>query len=151
MLLTSQAETFLITVISGMVLACLFDGYRVLRGVLRPRWLITWIGDLAYWLLATIMVFLGLLAGNWGEVRLYVFIGLLSGVGVYYQFFSRYTIRFYVYLLRLVAAAVRLLKLVLGIILVKPLVLISACLVRPFTYMRAKAANWRKPPPDAGQ
>ena len=46
--------------------------------------------DVAFSILITSLVFLGLLASNWGEVRSYVFIGLLLGLVLYYLFLSRY-------------------------------------------------------------
>jgi spore cortex biosynthesis protein YabQ len=91
--LANQAGIFLLTVITGMGLAVLFDVYRVIRRQLRLRTVLTYIGDFIYWVVATCIAFGMLLAGNGGEIRLYVFIGLLSGAVVYYQMFSRYVIK----------------------------------------------------------
>lgn len=87
-----QIDTFLYTLLTGIILGVIFDFYRVFRGICRPHIWITSITDLMYWLLATILVFVALLVGNSGEVRLYVFIGLLLGVVLYYRLASRVVI-----------------------------------------------------------
>jgi spore cortex biosynthesis protein YabQ len=84
-----QLETFLCLALTGIALSFLFDCYRLMRGTGSPRGLITATTDLLFWLLATIVVFAVLLNSNWGEIRLYVFVSLLSGVLVYYQLLSR--------------------------------------------------------------
>jgi len=147
MSLTTQVETFLLTVIIGMFLACVFDGYRVLRGSLKPRPWVTWLGDLAYWIFATIVVFFGLMVGNWGELRLYVFLGLISGAGIYYRFFSRYTLRLYLNLLRLITTVYHGLCWVLKFTVLKPFKLILTGLIRPCQYLWHTAISRRKPPP----
>jgi len=90
--LSGQIATFLITALTGAVLGLLFDCYRVLRTKLRFHPVITAGTDLIYWLVATVIVFIALLLGNWGELRLYVFIGLLGGALAYYRFLSKLVI-----------------------------------------------------------
>lgn len=85
----AQVEAFMLTVVIGMVMGLMFDTYRILRGILRLKIVVTHIADLLFWLAVTAVVFLGLLLGNWGEVRFYVFLGLMLGGAVYYKFFSR--------------------------------------------------------------
>jgi spore cortex biosynthesis protein YabQ len=84
-----QIESFLITVFCGVIIGFLFDGYRVLRGILNPQSFLTDVGDLIFWAVSTLVVFATLLMTNWGEVRLYVFIGLAIGLTVYIKLLSR--------------------------------------------------------------
>lgn len=99
--LTSQVYAFCVTVLIGFLLGIFFDMYRVLRGVVRPRKIITHLGDLLFWLLSTGFIFLLLLFGNWGEIRLYVFIGIGLGALVYLRWFSRITIRLLAFILKI--------------------------------------------------
>ncbi|MBP2655860.1 MAG: yabQ [Firmicutes bacterium] len=99
---TGQFETFLLTILAGVILGVVFDVYRVMRGVFRPRWIVTSVTDLFYWLLATAIVFVTLIAGNGGEVRFYVFLGLVSGVAVYYRLLSKRAIGILIWLVRCV-------------------------------------------------
>jgi spore cortex biosynthesis protein YabQ len=90
--ITIQIKNFLITIFNGMLIGLLFDGYRVLRGIMTPKMLITDLGDLLFWLIATMLVFCTLIFINWGEVRVYIFIGLMIGFVLYMRLFSRYVL-----------------------------------------------------------
>lgn len=98
--LTSQIYAFCVTVLTGFLLGIFFDMYRVLRGVIRPRGIITHLGDLLFWFISTGFIFLLLLFGNWGEIRFYVFVGVALGVMVYLRWFSRMTVRLLALLLK---------------------------------------------------
>lgn len=87
---SGQVQLFILIMVTGMGMAAGFDFYRVVRNILRLKLILTSVLDLVYWLVATFVVFAVLLAGNWGEVRFYVFIALLTGAGLYYRFFSRF-------------------------------------------------------------
>lgn len=84
----SQLYAFIFTILAGLLTAFLFDCYRVIRGIARPKKLLTSIGDLLYCFLITVMVFILLVYGSWGEVRLYVFLGWGFGIYVYEKIFS---------------------------------------------------------------
>jgi spore cortex biosynthesis protein YabQ len=84
-----QLENFVVTVMSGILIGLMFDGYRVLRGIVKPKIIFTDIGDLLFWLVATFLVFGALLFANWGEVRLYVFIGIMVGIFLYAKLLSK--------------------------------------------------------------
>jgi len=78
-----QLYVFCVTILAGMVTGFLFDVFRALRGIVRPRRLLGDAGDLAFWVLTTFLISTALLFGNWGEVRLYVFAGLILGFLIY--------------------------------------------------------------------
>ncbi len=145
-----QIETFVITVVTGMALGLVFDFYRVLRALYRPHWLLTTLADLAYWLLATGLVFLALLFGNWGELRLYAFIGLAFGALGYYRFLSREAVRLLAGLLRLVGATVRAVRTVLAYTVFKPLAFVAGLAAKPVRFLLDKLAARRPPPEDVG-
>lgn len=86
--LAEQTYAFLMTILAGGVIGFLFDLYRVFRSALRPKQLATAVTDLLYWIVVTPMVFALLLAGNWGELRLYVAVGLGVGLLLYFQALS---------------------------------------------------------------
>lgn len=88
-MLVNQAGAFTSTIIIGMSAGLLYDYYRAVRAAYKLRKIGTFIGDVVYWLVTTVMVFGMLLWGTWGELRLYVFIGLGLGALLYFQLFSR--------------------------------------------------------------
>jgi spore cortex biosynthesis protein YabQ len=83
-----QIFAFLVTIGIGFLAGILFDIYRVIRGLWNPRRLGTYIGDILFWIVMTIVVFTLLLVGNWGEIRIYVFIGIAAGAYLYVRLLS---------------------------------------------------------------
>lgn len=116
----NQAALFAITLATGIGLAVLFDFYRVVRRELRFRTVLTYIGDFIYWMIATCIAFGMLLAGNGGEIRFYVFIGLLSGAVLYYQLLSRYVMKALMRLLCLAGSCLKYMLLFWQHIICKP-------------------------------
>jgi spore cortex biosynthesis protein YabQ len=87
---------------SGLGLGFFFDIYRVLTGKLEiKRWLIA-IFDIIYGLAAAVAVFRVLYYSNYGQLRFFIFFGLLLGIYLYYQWFSKITIRIVVKVISLV-------------------------------------------------
>jgi len=84
-----QLFAFLTTISIGFLAGIIFDVYRVLRGLWKPKKLGTFIGDIIFWLVMTVIVFTLLLIGNWGEIRIYVFIGVALGAYLYMGLLSR--------------------------------------------------------------
>lgn len=109
-----QFYAFFMIVLCGAVLGLLFDLLRVMRGHYRPN---AWVGgaaDLLFWGAATAAISSGLFYGNWGELRLYVLVGVLLGVGLYYWLASSVVM----HLTRLIIAAVEwVINLVIDLIL----------------------------------
>ncbi len=86
--LVGQTYAFVSTIIIGATASFFYDYYRAVRRVFRFKKVGTFLGDIAFWLFTTALVFLMLLRGNWGELRLYVFIGFGLGALIYFRIFS---------------------------------------------------------------
>lgn len=79
-----QFYSFFAVVLCGAVLGLLFDLLRAVRYHYRPnRWLGA-LSDLLFWAVATAALSGALFYGNWGEIRFYVLVGILLGLGLYY-------------------------------------------------------------------
>ncbi len=150
--LNGQVFTFLMTIVTGMLLGGLFDCYRVLRRTFKPKAFMTWLADLLYWLVATVVMFIALVFSNWGELRFYVFIGVLSGLGVYYRWLSLYAIRFFLGGISLIIALLKLLKKILFAVVIRPGLCFMKITVWPFMFVCKKITCWyqahRLKPPD---
>ncbi|CVK18796.1 spore cortex biosynthesis protein YabQ [Sporomusa sphaeroides] len=148
--LSTQIRTFLLIVTTGIVLGILFDTYRVLRRRFRPPWLVTSLTDLLYCLLASAIAFTALLAGNWGELRFYVYIALLVGIIAYYRLVSQYVMKFIMALLLLITKLCHLTKLAVAFTIIKPVVFVTRTALWPFRFIGRKYSAWykrRRPPP----
>ncbi|HLN60874.1 MAG TPA: spore cortex biosynthesis protein YabQ [Symbiobacteriaceae bacterium] len=86
-----QFYAFFMIVLCGASLGLLFDLLRVARGQYQPN---RWVGamaDLLFWGVATVALSGALFYGNWGDLRFYVLVGLLVGIGLYYWLASPLT------------------------------------------------------------
>jgi spore cortex biosynthesis protein YabQ len=79
-----QVYAFLVVVLTGIACSFLFDLYRSWRSLAHPRRLAGDVADLAFGVLATVVVAAGLFLSNWGDLRLYVFLGLVLGAAAYH-------------------------------------------------------------------
>jgi len=82
----------------GLTIGLLFDLYNVTKGIIHPRRIFSYIGDLLFWVITTFVVFFMLLIGNWGELRFYVVIGITAGVLIYIKLLSSLVIRVLLYM-----------------------------------------------------
>ncbi len=99
-LVAVQGLYFSVTVLLGLILGTLFDFYRTCRYFGKPSRRAAFFFDLVFSLLVTVIVFLVLLAVNWGEIRLFVFIGISAGIILYYLCISVYVLRIFQRLLK---------------------------------------------------
>lgn len=83
--LLAQIKNFGCTIILGLLVGLIFNYYQLLIYYLNPlRWLLI-VLDLILWVLLIGIVFGLLLWINLGEIRVYVFIALLTGIIIYYK------------------------------------------------------------------
>jgi spore cortex biosynthesis protein YabQ len=89
---------------SGVLLGIVFDAYRVVCGQLRVnRWILSLL-DLVYWAFATVFVFRVLYYSNQGQLRFFVFLGLIVGTLLYFWLISSITIQIVLWLIRVIQA-----------------------------------------------
>lgn len=80
-------------ILLGHFLALMFDFYRVLRGFGYIDNLATVVFDFIFAFLGAGITFFILLNSNFGQIRFYIFVGLVVGILIYHQLFSRLIIR----------------------------------------------------------
>lgn len=93
---SNQAYIFLATVYVGLLLGLLYDIYRAFRMITKPGRLLLAVFDLLFWILAALFSFAMLFKINGGEIRLYAFIGLALGWGIYSLTVGSIVVRFLV-------------------------------------------------------
>lgn len=145
--LTLQVYAFCVTMLIGFLLGIFFDMYRVLRGVIRPRRIITHLGDLLFWFVSTGFIFLLLLFGNWGEIRLYVFIGIGLGALVYLHWCSRITVKLLFFILKILSYVLDIIITFLQylvIILLFPLRILKKIIIVPIGFIGTAMNAGRK-------
>lgn len=89
--LADQIAVFLWTLAIGMTAGLCYVIYRAISDTLRLKKVGTFAGDLVFWIILTVISFYVLLRANYGQLRLYVFIGLFVGALLFTHFLGRYS------------------------------------------------------------
>ena len=89
MSLREQIYAFLVMILTGIASGFCYDFYLVLKHRWKLRRTGTGVGDLLFWAVLTALVFSLLVVGNYGELRLYVFISLGLGLLLYFRILSK--------------------------------------------------------------
>ena len=76
-MITNQAYLFVIFLINGLLMGLLFDFFRISRKVFHTSDLLTYIEDILFWILSGAMILYSIFIFNHGELRLFMFIGIL--------------------------------------------------------------------------
>ena len=91
----SQAHMFLIFILNGIIIAFIFDLFRISRKTFKtPDW-ITYVEDILFWLISCIILAYSIYTYNNGEIRFYMFIGLIIGGLTYIITLSKYIIKIF--------------------------------------------------------
>ncbi|MCC3380854.1 spore cortex biosynthesis protein YabQ [Paenibacillus farraposensis] len=126
----TQWLTLMWMLLSGMAMGVVFDSYRVLSIRFHfVRWSIHML-DVLYWVASALFIFRVLYASNRGELRFYVFLGLLLGVCLYFWAFSVTTQRFVVMLLEIVRRLALIVNSILRILIIHPVLLLYRLVCR---------------------
>ncbi|MFZ5595727.1 MAG: spore cortex biosynthesis protein YabQ [Bacillota bacterium] len=94
MSLAEQVQIFLWTLAIGMLGGLCHVIYRVLSDIIKPKKLGTFAGDIVFWLFLTVVAFAILLKANYGQIRLYVFIGLFLGAFLFDRLLGKHAYSF---------------------------------------------------------
>lgn len=80
-------------IILGGILGVLFDVYRIIHYIFKPRTTVVWLLDFIYTAIIIAVGFVTLLLVNWAEFRLYIYLGIICGAAAYFYWLSRFVYR----------------------------------------------------------
>ncbi len=89
----NQAYLFLIFIINGFIIGLIFDIFRILRKSFKTSDFLTYIEDILFWIITGIIVLYSIFIFNNGEIRFFMFIGILLGAILYLLLISKYVIK----------------------------------------------------------
>ena len=128
----NQAYIFTIFILNGFLTGLLFDFFRILRKSFKTPDIITYIQDIAFWIIAGIVLVFTIFKFNNGELRSYIFIGIILGVSIYMLVFSKIFIKVSVLIINFV-------KKIISIIIIKPIKIIfkflKKVILKPIFFM----------------
>ena len=119
----NQAYIFFVYILNGFLIALLFDIFRIFRKSFKTKDLITYLEDIIFWILTCSILLYSIFKFNNGELRGYIFIGIIFGILIYTLTFSKIFIKTNLYIIGLIK------KIILNI-LIKPIINIIKVLKR---------------------
>lgn len=105
--MNNQLYQFLIYIVSGIAISIFFDIFRVLRKSIKTTNLTTYIEDAIFWVIVGLFLIWEIFTVSYGELRSYIFIGLILGIILYLVTISKYFIRFNVKILNLIKRIIK--------------------------------------------
>ena len=92
-MIQNQTYVFLCSLFVGMILAVIFDFFRILRRKGNTPNYVVYIQDIIYWIIVTFIIIMSAFITNDGELRGYMFIGYILGAIIYIVTISRYILK----------------------------------------------------------
>jgi spore cortex biosynthesis protein YabQ len=104
----SQINIFLYSTVCGIVIAFIYDIFRIKRKAVKTRALVLHLEDFIYWIIVALVMFTFIYYSNDGEFRGFVFAGAILGVILYVILLSRIVIGISMAVLRLLFRVLKL-------------------------------------------
>ena len=91
----NQAYLFLVFSTTGVIIGVLFDIFRILRRTIKTSNIITYMEDVLFWILTGLLILYNIWYFNNGEIRIYMFLGIIIGVLIYMSTLSNILIKIF--------------------------------------------------------
>lgn len=97
-----ESYILLATIYGGIIIGFIYDLYRIIRGLFRPKKIATTIQDLIFWGVIFVVAFYVLIFSNQGAIRFYNFLGFILGSVFYQTLLSGLVIKSLVFILKMI-------------------------------------------------
>lgn len=104
----NQAYLFLVFSLTGVAIGVLFDFFRILRRTIKTSNIITYIEDVLFWILTGLLILYNIWYFNNGEIRIYMFLGIIMGVLIYMSTLSNMLIKIFSKILQIIIRTIEL-------------------------------------------
>ena len=91
----NQAYLFLVFSMTGVAIGVLFDFFRILRRAIKTSNFITYIEDILFWILTGLLILYNIWYFNNGEIRIFMFLGIILGVLIYMSTLSNILVKIF--------------------------------------------------------
>ncbi len=92
MTVISETTLFTIFLLVGALVGLLFDFFRILRKSFRTPDIITYIEDIIFGIITGTILIFSIIIFNNGELRLFIFVGIILGNIIYCLTISKYVV-----------------------------------------------------------
>lgn len=137
----NQVYVFIVFILNGILIGILFDIFRILRKSFKTPDTVTYIEDVIFGILSGLLILFSIMKFNNGELRVYIFLGIILGLILYLLIFSKIFISISVYIINL-------LKKVFNILIIIPVKFIYKMLrnfiFKPIVFVCFNVRNFLK-------
>lgn len=98
-LLLNQFNTIFIFFLTGICIGLIFDFFRIQRKVIKTCNFITYIQDILFWIISGLIMIFVIMKYTNGEIRMYMVLGIILGILIYFLVISKYIIKIFVNIL----------------------------------------------------
>ena len=92
----NQLYVFLLFILTGIIIGILFDVFRIFRRSFKTNDFFTYVQDLLFWILTGCILLFSIFNFNNGELRSYIFLGIILGIILHLLILSKYFINIFV-------------------------------------------------------
>lgn len=132
-MVSNQVYLFLVFIVNGVLIGLLFDFFRIARKVIPTNDFVTYIEDVLFWILAGSTVLYSIFIFNNGELRLFMFLGIILGAFTYMVFISSYIIKINVKIINILIIPFKTIFKILHKIFFRPFTVIFINIRKNFT------------------
>lgn len=86
----NQAYAFIVFILNGFLIGLLFDIFRIFRKSFKTPDFITCLEDFIFWIITGLLLLYSIFKFNNGELRIYIFLGVILGAAIYMLIFSKF-------------------------------------------------------------
>lgn len=129
----NEIYIFSLFILTGMIIGILFDIFRIFRKNFKTIDSITYIQDFLFWILTGIILLYSIFAFNNGELRGYIFVGIILGIFLYMLILSKLFIKIF-------SKIISLMKKILSV----PINFLNKCVIKPLSNLLSRLLNWIK-------
>ena len=152
-MVTNQAYLFLIFIINGILIGLLFDFFRISRKVIKTSNFVTYVEDILFWILTGLIVLYSVFTFNNGELRVFMFLGIILGTVIYMLSISSYIIKINIKIINIIKKIIKIIlipflfvKSIVQRIFKKPITFLFINTRKIFTNFKIKIHNFLKKP-----
>lgn len=106
----NQAYLFLVFTLTGFIIGALFDVFRILRKNFKTSDFITYLEDILFWVLTGFLIIYNIWYFNDGEIRLFMFLGLIMGILIYLLLLSKFFIILMTFIIDIIKKMLKILQ-----------------------------------------
>ncbi|MDD2480583.1 MAG: spore cortex biosynthesis protein YabQ [Lutispora sp.] len=102
-----QIFVFSITVYGGIIIGLVYDIYRAAKGAHKSKGLFTSLWDILFLLFTLLIAVWAIFSSNYGDLRIYVFIGFIVGFFLYERIIGKIAVAFFAYIFQAMRASLK--------------------------------------------